>query len=60
MPRGEMIVNEDGVWFDYEETVTNLQEFQFTEAGMFLNDELMFTWEEIGKIKYKLGLKNTF
>ena len=55
MSRGEMIVNSDGVWFDYEEIVHNLQEFQFTEAGMFLNDELMFTWEEIDGIKGKLN-----
>jgi len=54
MPRGEMIVNSDGIWFDYEEIVHNLNEFQFTEAGMFLNDELMFTWEELDCIKYKI------
>ena len=54
MPRGEMIVNSDCVWFDYEEIVHNLQEFQFTEAGVFLNNELMFTWEEMDGIRGKL------
>lgn len=51
MPRGEMIVNEKGIWFDYEEIVNNYQEFNFTEEGMFLNEEKMFTWEELESIK---------
>lgn len=55
MSKGEMIVNEHGIFFDYDEVVHNYQEIGFKENGMYFNDELLFTWEELEDIKKRLG-----
>ncbi|MFA7287346.1 MAG: hypothetical protein WC055_00555 [Melioribacteraceae bacterium] len=58
MSKGEQIINEFGVWYDYEEIIHNYQEIGFKESGMYFNDELLFTWEELDDIKSKLGNNN--
>lgn len=51
MKKGEMIINESGIWFDISEEIENMHEGHFTEEGFSFDDELLFTWEELDDIK---------
>lgn len=57
MCKGEMIINEYGIWYDYEEIVHNYHEIGFKENGMYFNDDFLFTWEELEDIKNRLEVK---
>jgi len=54
MKKGELIVNEHGFWFDLEEEVLNLHESKFDKDGFWLNDSLLFSWEEIDEIRERV------
>ena len=53
------IRNDRGIFLDVEEIVHSYNEFNFNEAGLFFNDALLVSWEEIDKISKEMRPNET-